>query len=96
MAISRLSLIRAKLDGVYRALDRSSGKNGQVSIELAKDFNATLSMARDTFPEIAEALPADIKTTGQFARLGVAQVTFTDLAALAEQVISLLELVEEE
>lgn len=96
MPISKVDLMRAKLDGITSALQKATedSKSDPISISLAKNFNSILEALAREFPDIAAELPSPLSVDGHFAMMGRADDTYLDLEVYVDQIRSLLALLE--
>ena len=96
MSLDPIDLVRARLHSIKTILERASEKqkNGPIGAGLADNFNAILREVETLFPQLKQALPALISTRGAFSSMGLAGASYLDLEVFAEQVLSLLEVVE--
>ena len=62
---------------------------------LGTEFNKVRKEIGEEYPDLKDALPAEISTRGPGASMGKAMATFLDLEILCEQVLNLLSLVDE-
>lgn len=83
------------LKGTLQSAD-TKAKEGLVGISLAKDFNQLLASIGEAYPELKEALPTAPRLAGPAARAGKAAVGYLDLELMADRVISVLDLIQED
>jgi hypothetical protein len=97
MSIPRKRLIAAKLQGIIATLERTpaSDKNKLIALHLAQEFNETLKVISDEYPDLAELLPRHLSTRGPMIDAGKAPASFLDLEIACEQVLNLLDLAED-
>jgi hypothetical protein len=96
MSLDPTELVRARLRSIKTILERVSEKTKRspIDIGLADNFNAILREVEILFPQLKQALPAQISTQGEFSSLGLAAASYLGLEVFAEQVLSLLEVAQ--
>lgn len=96
MALNKVDLIKAKLDGIRDAIKQTpeKDKGSAISIALANNFNAIVQEVATEFPDLASHLPKPIQATTHFKMMSKADDTYRDLHAYVEQVYRLLAVVE--
>ncbi len=96
MAIDKVKLLKAKLDGIRTTLQRSSEqqKKELAPTLLAKDLNGVIDEVAKTYPDLKDALPKPVLSSTPARRLGMSDVRYLDVEIFVEQVLRLLNLVE--
>lgn len=96
MTISKQAIFSARLNSIKSIIEKSSEKNklDLIGTNLGQDFNKLLKEIGETYPEINEALPAQITFNGPFNDMQKADVNYTDLEIFTETTLSLLNLMQ--
>ena len=92
----RMNLLRAKVASLKAILSNAPphGKADHVTTGQAAEFNKMLKELASEYPQVASSLPAEIRSTTPFARLGVSDATLVDLAIYADQILAILDVLE--
>lgn len=95
---SKTDLLRARARSFKSTLQNASAKEkeGPTGTALAENFNKILQEAGNTFPDLKDSLPASITSRGPFARMGKSDASYLDLEIMADQLLSLLDLVDDD
>jgi len=90
-----LDFLRANVQAYKHTLDGKSSKekDGLVSIQIAKQFNAIVDQIKKEAPDAAPHLPQSIEWTGPFSQMQLADVNFLDLEMMLNQVVAVLDVV---
>jgi len=96
MEPTKVQLLKVKAQAIRRTLEKASekSKGSHVTKPVAEQFNELVEEIGNQFPSVQSALPKRIESTTDFAIMGLADVTYLDLEMFAEQVLSILELLE--
>ena len=91
-------LLQAKVRAFIDALQEHTEptKAVHISLSLSENFNNLLVEAGREFPELAEALPRHISSTGAFYSAGKAEATYLDVEIYARQIANMLGVVDGE
>lgn len=91
---TQLDFVRAKVDAYRKTLQRHapSDKEGRLSIQIAREFNAFIEEVKKEVPESASHLPQPIKWSGITARVAQqAEISFLEFEMILDQVIAVLD-----
>ena len=92
----KMKLLKAKVRSLKSTLDGgwSDKKADHVTTAQAEEFNKMLKEVASSYPEAAGSLPAEIKSTTPFARMGISNASLVDLKIYADQLLSILDVLE--
>lgn len=95
---TKARLLHAKVRAFIDALQEHTEptKAVHISLSLSENFNNLLVEAGREFPELAEALPRHISSTGAFYSAGKAEATYLDVEIYARQIANMLGAVDGE
>lgn len=95
---SRIDLLRARARSFKSTLQKATAKEkeGPAGTALAENFNKIVQEAGNAFPDLKDSLPAPITSRGPFARMGKSDVSYLDLEVMADQLLAMLDLVDDQ
>ena len=95
---SKVELLRARARSFKSTLQNASPKEkeGPAGTALAKNFNKIIEETGETYPDLKDSLPGKITWLGPFARMGKCDVSYLDLEVLADQLLAMLDLVDDQ
>lgn len=91
---TNLGILDTKLRTLRKSLQNAGAdrKTGNVSLALAKDFNVMREAVAREIPELEDALPAALPTTGFGAKMGQSQINYLDLEIMVDQLLAIMEM----
>jgi hypothetical protein len=98
MSIPKIRLLKARALAFKNTLAQASAKerDGHAGKGLAENFNAIVKAIGEEYPDLEDSLPKPITSSGPFARHGLSDASYLDIQVLADQVLALLDIMEEE
>ena len=95
---SKIEILRARARSFKSTLQNASvkEKEGLAGTALAENFNKIVEETAQTYPDLKESLPARITSRSPFARMGKSDVSYLDLEVLADQLLAMLDLADDE
>ena len=95
---SKTDILRARARSFKSTLHNATAKEkeGPAGTALAENFNKIVEETVQTFPDLKESLPARITSRGPFARMGKSDVSYLDLEVMADQLLAMLDLVDDQ
>ena len=96
MALSTLQILRTTLESFRTTLQGagSGRKDGQVSVQVAREFNTIVERVRELLPEVVDGLPKRVLIKGPMTNMGLAPIKYLDLEMLVDQVLAMIQLAE--
>ena len=96
MVLVQPQLLKARVASFKSTLENASDrlKEGRVSTPLALEFNKIRNEVAQAFPDVEAALPAAISSSPPHRRLGQSDVNYLDLEIYAEQLLSIIALLD--
>ena len=96
MTISKKDVFYAKLYGIKSTIDKADveQKKSNISIQIGDSFNELVTEIGEFYPDIKDALPKRISTSGVYHRVRKSDINYLDLEILVETVLQLLNLIE--
>jgi len=93
--IPKADLVHAKVRAFIETLKEHTEptKAVHISLSLGENFNNLLAEVANEYPEVANALPRHISSTGAFFSTGKAEATYLDLEIYARQIANMLGLI---
>lgn len=95
---TRVEILRARARSFKSTLQNASSKEkeGHAGTALVQNFNKIIDETGLTYPDLKESLPEYITIDGIFAHMGKSDVTYLDLEVLADQLLAMLDLVDDQ
>ena len=93
-----LRLLKARAGAFKTTLGQATSdeKQGNAGVGLAENFNKILGDIRKAFPELESSLPQPIKSTTSLRKIAQSNASYLDVQVLADQILALLEIADEE
>lgn len=96
MVISKRDIFYAKLSSIKSTIEKADveQKKDNIAIQIGDSFNELVEEIALSYPDIKDALPKPITTSGVYHRMRKSDINYLDLEMLVETVLQLLHLIE--